>query len=172
MNSQESAPFVPDSERAFEQYKPLIRSVIGRYDYGHYGIQVEDLIQDVRFRLWRAFHREIDGRKVGSYIKKVVNSVIINHLTEARRELDVLRLTTETTSGSTTSEFENIVAECVESLSESRRVVVKMFLKGLSVPDIAQALKWTKSKTYNLRDRGIRDLRKRLSSRGVEYEIK
>ena len=161
-----------DSERAFEKYKPLIRSVINKYNYRNYGIDDDDLIQEIRIRLWRACKHEIEYRKISSYIRKIIDSVIINYLNDARKEMAILKNAESVFSAFHSSETEIIVMDCVATLLESRRMVVTMYLHGFTVPDIAQALKWTKVKTYNLYIRGIRDLRMKLKDRGIYYEIK
>lgn len=161
-----------DSERAFEKYKPLIRSVINKYNYRNYGIDDDDLIQEIRIRLWRACKHKIDYRRISSYIRKIVDSVIVNHLNDARKEMAILKNTEAVFSDFHSSETEEIVMECVDALLESRRMVVTMYLRGFTVPDIAQSLKWTKSKTYNLYIRGIRDLKTKLKDQGISYETK
>lgn len=155
-----------DSESTFEKYKPLIRSAISKYNYRNYGIEDDDLIQEIRIRLWRACKHEIDYRRISSYIRKIVDSVIINYLNNARKEITVLKNTESVFSEFRSSETENIVFECVNSLIDSRRMVVTMYLRGFTIPDIALSLKWTQAKTYNLYIRGIRDLRAKLKDRG------
>ncbi len=129
------------------------------------------MIQEIRIRLWRACQHEIDGRKISSYIRKIADSVIINYLNEARKERAVLKSSEKVYSDFHSSETETIVLECVDALLESRRMVVKMYLRGLTVPDIAQSLRWTKTKTYNLYIRGIRDLKMKLKDRGIHYDL-
>jgi RNA polymerase sigma factor (sigma-70 family) len=168
----EKPSIIIDSERAFEKYKPLIRSVINKYNCRNYGIEDDDLLQEVRIRLWKACKHEIDYRRISSYIRKIVDSVIINHLNNARKEMTILNHTETLFSDFHSPEIERVVMECVETLLESRRMVVIMYLNGFTLSDIAYSLRWSKTKTYNLYIRGIRNLRAKLKDRGIYYEIK
>lgn len=161
-----------DSEHIYEQYKPLINSILKNNTFHNYGIQYEDLIQEIRIKLWKAFQHDIQSQKIAAYIRKVVNSVLVDHITDARKQFAILKHSEVVFSDFHSSEIEIIIMECVETLLESRRMVVTLYLRGFSVPDIAQILKWTKVKTYNLYIRGIIDLRTKLKDRGIHGEFK
>jgi RNA polymerase sigma factor (sigma-70 family) len=161
-----------DSEQVFDRYRPLINSTLQKYNYRNYGIQYDDLIQEIRIKLWRAFQHDIDIHKISIYVKKVVDSVLIDNINNARKDLYIYRHTELIYSEFHSLELENIIMESVGTLLESRRIVISLYLRGFSVNDIARILKWTKIKTYNLYIRGIRDLRSRLKGQGIKYEFK
>jgi DNA-directed RNA polymerase specialized sigma24 family protein len=62
------------------------------------------------------------------------------------------------------------VGAAADSLLESRRAVVKLFLMDMTIDEISVTLKWSRDKTRNLLYRGLADLREMLKEGGVEYE--
>ena len=65
-----------------------------------------------------------------------------------------------------------IVGNAVDSLMESRRKAVKLFLLNMTLDEIAIFLNWSRDKTRNLLYRGLSDLKKILKEKGIEYENK
>jgi len=63
-----------------------------------------------------------------------------------------------------------MVGEAVESLMDSRRRVVKLFLLNMTLEEISIFLDWSEAKTRNLLYRGLDDLKKKLKEKGIEYE--
>ena len=63
-----------------------------------------------------------------------------------------------------------MIGEAVESLMDSRRRVVKLFLLSMTLEEIAIFLNWSEAKTRNLLYRGLDDLKKILLEKGIEYE--
>jgi RNA polymerase sigma factor (sigma-70 family) len=161
-----------DSEHLFEKYKPLIRSALTKYNYGQHGIDYDDLLQEIRIRLWAASKRDIDRRRISAYIRKIVDSVLINHLNIARKNREIIRQSETVLRMVHSRELEQIILECADTLIESRRMVISLYLSGFTVADIAKALNWTIGKTSNLHSRGLKDLKKKLMERGINYEIK
>jgi DNA-directed RNA polymerase specialized sigma24 family protein len=68
--------------------------------------------------------------------------------------------------------LKKMLSETVDSLLESRRKVVKLYLLNLSIEEIATLFCWSRDKTRNLLYRGLSDLKKVLKEKGIEYEIK
>jgi len=60
----------------------------------------------------------------------------------------------------------------MQSLIESRRRAVKLFLLNMTIEEIAIYLQWSKDKTRNLLYRGLSDLKKTLKEKGIELENK
>ena len=60
------------------------------------------------------------------------------------------------------------IRECLAGLLKPRRLAVTLYLQGCSVPKAAMHLAWTLKKTENLTYRGLGDLRKCLSGKGLE----
>ena len=69
-------------------------------------------------------------------------------------------------------EIMEIIKESVDSLIESRRQVVKLYLLGMDLDEISEFFGWSDGKARNLLYRGLADLKKKLREKGIEYEIK
>jgi RNA polymerase sigma-70 factor (ECF subfamily) len=151
--------------------------------HGLMGSDVEDLVQEVRLRLWKAL--ESDEKILSapaSYIHRTAVSAAIDLLRRrrARRETPV-RLSRPSgiaALGESPSadrlmeqlELQESVGKAVEMLIPARRSVVKMYLAGYGREEIADLLGWTEPKTRNLLYRGLADLRETLTAMGIGPE--
>jgi len=142
------------------------------------GIDPEDIIQEIRIRLWKRLSGEKRVVNPSSYIRKVVSSVLIDQLRKSRAEERLLRQAMRNNveeekpqaEKASDSSLRLILEEALDSLIETRRKVVKLFLLNLTLEEISSALRWSHDKTRNLLYRGLADLRIALKKRGVEYE--
>ena len=62
------------------------------------------------------------------------------------------------------------LAAAVDSLIESRRKVVKLFLLDMTIDEIASFYNWSRDKTRNLLYRGLSDLKGILKDKDIDYE--
>jgi len=62
------------------------------------------------------------------------------------------------------------LGQCVDSLLDSRKKVVKLYLLNMTLEEIAGFFNWTPHKTRNLLYRGLNDLKKILKEKGIDYE--
>lgn len=142
--------------------------------------EIDDALQDVRIRLWRALGTgEKIRRAPASYLHRTVVSAAIDFIRRrrARRESvverdDVSTLNVEDPPARADrsleeSEIAAEVARAIDELVESRRAVVRMYLAGYEREEIASLLGWTEPKTRNLLYRGLDDLRAVLTARGI-----
>jgi RNA polymerase sigma-70 factor (ECF subfamily) len=145
--------------------------------------EIDDAIQDVRIRLWRALGTgEKIRRAPASYVHRTVVSAAIDFIRRRRarrdsvgKEEDVSALSVEDVPGRADralneSEVADGVAKAIDELVESRRAVVRMYLAGYEREQIASLLGWTEPKTRNLLYRGLDDLRAMLTARGITPE--
>src|SRR5215510_14368502 len=174
-----------------EKYGAYLRQTIARICPKDLGIQFEDIEQEARLRLWRAIEAEREINFHGSYIYRIVVSVTINaiHRAKARRE-EQLRLAeddenedaadvriTNLTPGAENSpeaqaereELLRKVEEAMARLHENRRLAVGLHLNGMTTDEIADLMGWSEPKARNLVYRGLKDLRGKLRSAGIEY---
>jgi len=174
-----------------EKYGGFLRQTIARVCPKDLGIQFDDIEQDARLRLWRAIEAEREINFHGSYIYKIVVSVTINAIrrAKARRE-EQLRLAEDCedenaaevkpiipASGAENSpeaqaereELLRKVEEAMARLPESRRTAVGLHLQGMTTDEIADLMGWSEPKARNLVYRGLKDLRGKLRSAGIEY---
>lgn len=176
-------------EFLLERYSGLLRSLIRRHCPRDLGIQIGDVEQEARLRLWRALAREKEILDPASYIHRIAVTATIDAVrrVRARRE-DQLR-----TAGSTEDdemiageetvideaqspqadaerrELMETIARVVDSLAGNRRRAVELHLQGLTLPEIAMLLGWSEAKVRNLVYRGLDDLRDALRREGIEY---
>lgn len=173
----------PALERALSKFSGILRQVCWRYRFS--GADVDELLQEVRIRLWRA-HGEVAG--AGEHIASVSASYL--HRTALSAAIDMVRRRRARGGDRTTSledEHESLperdspdraleqselaaqVERAIESIHPSRRPVVRMHLLGHSREEIAQLLGWTEAKTRNLLYRGLADVREHLIAQGVRW---
>ena len=62
----------------------------------------------------------------------------------------------------------NLLEKAIDSLIDSRRRVLKLYLLGMSKDEISNFLGWTTNKVRNLLYRGLEDLRYKLKREGIE----
>ena len=134
------------------------------------GLDRDDLFQEVGIVLWKVLKSEKNIKHQSSYIKKVVNSVVIDNIRAARRQQK--RVEDEKKSvdflGRRDESNENhaLIQEALSELSESRRKAVRLFLLDLDIEEIASISNWTESKTRNLVYRGMGDIKEILRKKG------
>jgi len=111
-----------------------------------------------------------------------VDSSVIDHIRKMRRERGLILQQKHKTISEWKSTYETdiiydrnlkkMLSETVDSLLESRRKVVKLYLLNLTIEEIATLFSWSRDKTRNLLYRGLSDLKKALKKKDTEYEIK
>jgi RNA polymerase sigma factor (sigma-70 family) len=176
-----SDPVSAALETVLDRFAERVKSIGRRH--GLEGDDVSDLVQEVRVRLWHALET---GEKIlavpPSYVHRTAVTAALDVLRRrrARRETPV-RLSrpsgegilgeapaTEDALGG--SELEEQIALSLETIPESRRPVVRMYLAGYGREEIADLLGWTEAKTRNLLYRGLADLREKLTEIGIGPE--
>jgi len=173
-------------EDTLEHFSFLIRAAIRRTCPSINKLDMDDIEQEVKIAVWKEISKsEKEIRNLGSYIWRVAyttTSKMMKRLTERREERidssDRELKNEERIKGRSTAQPENelqtaevwqAVRESVNSLIDSRRQVVKLYLFGMNVNEIAEFLGWTEGKTRNLLSRGLADLRKILQERNIEW---
>lgn len=173
----------PALERALGKFSGILRQVSWRYRFS--GADVDELVQEVRIRLWRA-HGEVAG--ASEHIASISASYL--HRTALSAAIDMVRRR-RARGGDRTSSIEDQhdslperhgpehdleqselaaqVERAIESIHPSRRPVVRMHLLGHSREEIAQLMGWSEAKTRNLLYRGLADVREHLIAQGVRW---
>ncbi|MCX6563854.1 MAG: hypothetical protein NTU60_09650 [Candidatus Aminicenantes bacterium] len=151
-----------------EKYEKLMRSFIGKYSLGHNSLDVDDLLQESKIRLLKVLENGHEIKFLASYIKKIVDSIVLTHIHEIHKERSFLhseglrvfheKRLLESQSDETKQEMKDFVRAAIDSLVGSRRIVLNMTMSGFSIQEIAETQKWTLKKTYNLYERGLKDL--------------
>lgn len=144
---------------------------------------LDELMQDVRIRIWRARAESEQIRQVtSSYVYRTATTAALDLLRRRRAgrtvavEPDVLQARADAVTAVTgpaddlaESELAEQVARAVDTIAPARRPVVRMHLAGYSREEIAGLLGWTEAKTRNLLYRGLADLRERLAAQGIGW---
>jgi RNA polymerase sigma factor (sigma-70 family) len=169
-------------DSVISKFSRFIKINIQRFNLPKDGIDPDDVLQEVRIKIWKLLNDEKKITNYSSYIKKIVDSSVIDHIRKARRERGFILLEKKKKVSEWKSQYEtresddkNLkknISNAVESLMDSRRKVVKLYLLNLTIEEIAIFYSWSRHKTRNLLYRGLSDLKKRLQEKGIEYEIK
>jgi RNA polymerase sigma factor (sigma-70 family) len=180
-----SAPEAPEPEHA--DLSPALEDVVMRFGdfvrrtahrHGLTGTEIEDVVQDMRIRLWRSLGTPDKIRQApATYIYKTAVSAALDFLRRrrSRREESLDSMPDESPIGasrldaeadSRESDVRRAVTSAVDLLVESRRAVVRMYLAGYDREEIGSLLGWSEPKTRNLLYRGLADVRATLESGG------
>ena len=173
---------IKEFEAVINRFSRFVKANIQKFNVQKNGIDPDDILQEVKIKIWKILEDEKKIKNYASYIRKIVNSSVIDQLRKFKREKGIFihekhkwvseHKTDYLTDISCDINAKEIIGQAVNSLIESRRKVVKLFLLNMTIDEIAILLKWSKDKTRNLLYRGLSDLKKRLIERGIEYENK
>lgn len=173
---------IKEFDLVLKKFARSIQGNIQKFNLPKEGIDPDDVFQEVRIKIWKLLNDEKKIINYSSYIRKIVDSSVIDHIRKMRRERVLIlqqkqRAISEWKSTyETDSEYDKnlkqMVSETVKSLLESRQKVVRLYLLNLTIEEIATLFSWSRDKTRNLLYRGLSDLKKSLKERGIEYEIK
>jgi RNA polymerase sigma factor (sigma-70 family) len=171
-------PLSPLLARHTAQFEPLFRSLVRKY--GLEPAEHDELVQDVRIRLWQAQGSSEQMSAVStSYVWRTAMAAAIDLLRRRRtlRETTMahgadLNLLPDARASAPDRDAEHgelvaQVAAAVAELPESRRVAVRMHLAGYPREEIGRMLGWTDAKARNLIYRGLTEVRARLSAQGI-----
>src|SRR5690606_28140379 len=137
----------------------------------------EDIVQLAMIRLARALERRPQETSIpAAYLRRVAYTATLD---------EVRRLTTRSRAAAPLERAESSVDEhdpartveaqqtvhaircCLARLIPARREAVLLYLEGNTVNEAAAKLGWSPKRTENLVYRGLADLRRALSSRGI-----
>jgi len=177
----ESSQYNEDEfKQILADYSKHMSNQVRLYDLARYGLDPEDVLQEVKIRIWKLLrgHRTIFSP--GPYIKKIVSSAVIDLLRKRRREEALFHHERQKriSEHEDTYRWESVrkkameeaIGRAVNRLIHSRRQVVKLYLLNLTIPEIAGYLHWSLDKTRNLLYRGLADLKATLKDMEDENE--
>lgn len=184
----------PAIEAVLMRFAAMVRRIGIRHGLSE--SDVDEVFQEVRIRLWRAraagSNRSLDTAPAGPAAGEQISSVGSSYLyrTAVSAALDVVRRhrrpredaledvgqepaapsRREPEHSLESSELAQQVARAIDTITPSRRPVVRMYLAGYTREEIAALLGWSEAKTRNLLYRGLADLRARLTEQGIGPE--
>ena len=170
-------------ESTVAAYETLVRRIGFQHRLPEH--DVDELLQDVRLRLWRARGADAEGEQIRlvstSYVYRTAASAALDLLRRRRARRTDASDDLSTVAGELAShgagpdddlaarELAEEVARVVDTIAPARRPVVRMYLAGYPREEIADLLGWTEAKTRNLLYRGLADLREGLTERGIGW---
>lgn len=167
-------------ERLLNSFSNFIRIHIYKYNLQKYGLDPDDIAQEIRIKLWKVLLNEKNIDHQPSYIRKIVDSTVIDHLRKIKREEEsinqgIMRTIAENnlflySDLPSEDKIQEIVIKALNQLIDSRRKAVKLFLLNMTIEEIAKYYSWSKDKARNLLYRGLNDLKKILREKGIYYE--
>ena len=175
MAAEETAPSL-QFDRLVSSYAAMVVS-IGR-KRGLDATDLDEVMQDVRIRLWKALGSgERIGRVNTSYVYRTAMSAVCDfvrarrnrwiHSMEDDRETAVAASVPGADAGLDRRELMREIGRAVEDLTPEQRPVVRMYLAGYPQREIEELLGWTEAKTRNVLYRGLAQLRLQLSRKGI-----
>ena len=147
-------------------------------DRGLSGPEIEEVIQDVRVRVWQAQRRHDERQLSSSYLYRAATSAALDLVRRRRRqhtvsiedlegELPAPRHTPQPERDLAMLHLEEEVRKAVEALPGPAQAALRMHLLGYPRRDIARLLKWSDGRTRNILHRGLKRLRTTLLERGI-----
>jgi RNA polymerase sigma factor (sigma-70 family) len=169
------------------EFGTLLRQAVARACPRDRGIQIADVEQDARIRLWRALQSEREIADLASYIYKIAVTATIDAIrrAKARREEQLqeglpeddrageMALPSRDASPEEEASGRSLaraVDTALTTLADNRRRAVGLYLQGLTTREIGNVLGWTEAKARNLAYRGLDDLRAELKRMGIEHD--
>ncbi len=144
--------------------------------------EIDEILQDVRIRLWKAHPQSENLERLGaSYFVKVVTSAVVDRLRKRRRADTSLDVELEQTTvpvalqvaAPDMAERDALATRLERALAllpRNRRLVVQLHLEGYERQEIGGMTGWTEAKVRNLMYRGLDDLRASLRSDGGQSD--
>jgi len=163
-------------ENTVYRFGVLVRS-LGRRN-GLDDAELDELLQAVRVRLWRALGQ---GETIPSITSSYVYQTALTAAIDIVRSRRAGRYTTddparvlERTPGPARpdvlleeSEAAQRILQVIDQLPPDRRTAVKLHLAGYSREEIARMLEWSGARARNLIYRGLEQARRRLTQLGL-----
>lgn len=166
----DSAPRTSALERTLQKYRAVVLRVARARGLSE--ADVDEVLQDVRVRLWKAGAPDETLNRLGaSYMQRVALSAAVDMLRRrhARREESLddavhtesvpASLTVASPDRSSDDELARRLSTSLAQLPRNRRVVVQLHLEGYSREEMSTLTGWSEAKVRNLLYRGLDELR-------------
>lgn len=166
------------AESLIRNYSRYIFYKIGKFRYLKYGLERDDLLQDIYIKVWKYCKKnDKDIPFSRHYIDTIINSVLINSIKKSKNEIKALDLLKRDNEQNLVSEnacqqdmLNKTIIDSLNEIKAPSKAVIRLHLIGLTFLEIAELKNWGKSKTKDLYYRGIDELKKRLKEKGIDYE--
>ncbi len=161
-------------EALWQRLAGPIRAAVARVRPPDAALDADDLLQEVRIRLWEVYRGDNNSGLSPSYYLRVVNSAIIDSLRRHRSRpagrdddaeaLDSLPDDAPGPEGRLAAEMQaQRLKTAIDDLPPAYGTAVALYLQGYNVAEIAGLLQCNPDRAHNLTYRAIRELKKRMS---------
>lgn len=180
--SSSSDPAPDRLSRALEEVLTRFGRMVAKIGarHGLPGPEVDQLVQEVRIRLWRTLReREKIEQVSASYVYRTATSAAVDLIRRRRAKGGTVTVSAEEVPalsarrrelpeyGLERDELARDLERALDSLADTRRAAVRMYLAGYDRHEIAELMGWSEAKARNLLYRGLTDVRAALAERGV-----
>lgn len=138
----------------------------------------DELVQVALLRVMDATQDEGDRPVRSSYLWRAAYSVVVDEIRRRTRrrevsleDVDVDRMAVAEPSPERAAASRRVgdgIRSCLHDMAPDRRVAVTLHLQGHTVREVAGMLGWNTKRADNLVYRGLVDLRRCLSAKGIE----
>ncbi len=173
-------------ERILSIHEPRLRALVRTRLRQDFSLDADDILQEVRIRLWRAFERENSIEHLASYIQRTVLSVVIDAVrrrnTRNEESLDQnqteheempMHLPESTLASPdqslARSQQLSQLSAAMAQLPERRREPTKLLIQGFSPQEMAHMLDLSEATARNLAYRGLEELKMIIAKMNAEY---
>lgn len=153
----------------FEQYEGRLRAFLRSRCPPGSGVDPDDVLQELRIKLWKLLEREKEMHIPASYLMRAAVSTLI----DAQRRAAVRQpeggfagqdpeaLGEESTPEEHAALMEDYerLEKAVDRLEDDRARVVRLYLQGFGTREMARLTRWTEPRCRNLLYRGLADLK-------------
>jgi RNA polymerase sigma factor (sigma-70 family) len=160
----------PAFDKLLEDYAHLIFTKVRAFDHEKFGIDRDDLLQEIRLRIWRLCDsRRAAIRNMRAYIAKVVFSTVLKEIEKERLQR---RIVDSQSSGISSlppegrnhpggnRRLRDEFLAALGRLPERQSGVIRLRLQGFTLKEIALLKGYTLAKTRHLYYRGQEELKK------------
>lgn len=161
-----------------DEYGHILRRAIRHVAPRSSGLDLDDIEQEARLRVWRALSRKRILSRPESYLYRVAVTATLDAIRRLRARREEPLAAPEDDSAhdearhdaatpeqaALRSEQITRVGEALAQLATNRRQAVKLHLQGFTPAEIGRLRDWTEAKARNLVYRGLGDLRALLEA--------
>ena len=76
-------------QKIIEKFSSFLRAHVLRYNLQRFGLDPEDIIQEIKLKIWKIIDDEKNIANPPSYLKKVVESAVIDQIRKVRKEEEI-----------------------------------------------------------------------------------
>jgi RNA polymerase sigma-70 factor (ECF subfamily) len=174
-------------DQLVKEFGLFLRNTIASVCPKNLGIQIDDIEQEARIRLWKALEKNVEIRDHASYIYRIAFTTTIDAIRRVKSRKEEQLTTTDSSEEAKepaevvvdqrpsphekteTKQILDQVEKVLAAMDENRRSAIRLYLQGMTSFEIADVRGWSEPKARNLLYRGLKDLRTGLKAAGIDY---